>query len=630
MKKIKILSIVVLLGILFSCKDYLDVVPDNVATIDNAFANRNEAEKYLSTCYSYLPRDPDPWYNPAMLAGDEFWTYWPIISNSVLPEYPQLIARGSQNIVAPYLNYWDGEMYAKDLYNALRDCNIFLNNIDKPVDLEEAMKTRWIGEVQFLKAYYHFYLLRMYGPVPIVKNNLDVTANTDEVRVYRDPVDSVFNYIVSLLDTAATKLPDEIENKTSELGRITRPIALAIKARVLVTAASPLFNGNSDYVNLENPDGTQLFNITKDDQKWVRAAIACKEAIDACETAGNQLYNFSSALVSISDTLRQQMSIRNAVCEKWNEEIIWGYSNSTTETLQRECIPRLDENYIGNELTLGQMAPTLKMAEMFYTNNGVPITEDKTWNYADRYQLNTATVLDENYLQTDYQTVNLHFNREPRFYADLAFDGSKWYMQNGTWDIQAKYGQNQARKGSFGYSITGYFTKKLVNWKFEITSSSAYSYENYSWPMMRMGDLYLLYAEALNEAYGPTADAYTYINKIRTRAGLKSVEESWTNYSNKPTKYTTQSGLREIIHQERAIELAFEGSRFWDLRRWKEAASALNASVRGWNIDYEDANSYYRPVLLFNQEFVTPRDYLWPIKEYDISVNPNLIQNIGW
>jgi hypothetical protein len=151
----------------------------------------------------------------------------------------------------------------------------------------------------------------------------------------------------------------------------------------------------------------------------------------------------------------------------------------------------------------------------------------------------------------------------------------------------------------------------------------------YPWPEMRMADLYLLYAEALNELNGPEAEAYQWIDLVRSRAGLQSVEESWSNYSTDPSKYQTQSGLREIIHQERSIELAFEGQRYWDLLRWKTAHIELNNAIRGWDISQKDAASYYQPLLLFNQRF-SLRDYLWPIEIGEIRINKNLVQNTGW
>ncbi|MBO9659004.1 MAG: RagB/SusD family nutrient uptake outer membrane protein, partial [Chitinophagaceae bacterium] len=178
------------------------------------------------------------------------------------------------------------------------------------------------------------------------------------------------------------------------------------------------------------------------------------------------------------------------------------------------------------------------------------------------------------------------------------------------------------------YSITGYYTKKLVNTKLAFTTTNI-SIERYAWPIMRLADLYLLYAEALNES-GNSGAAIPYLNRIRERAGLASVESAWSNFSNRPTKYTTVDGLREIIQQERGIELAFEGSRFWDLRRWKTAHEKLNQPIYTWNITRESTEDYYQRILEFNQTFVAPRDYLWPLSEAELQINTNLVQNTGW
>lgn len=631
---IKIALIAPLFAILAACQDYLDVVPDNVPTMEHAFSNRNEAEKALFTCYSFLPNEANPDYNPAFNAGDEVWTYWPMTEDYFsLDSYN--IARGLQNRAAPLMNYWDG-YNGRSMWQGIRMCNIFMDNIDNVPDIADFEKQRWVAEAKFLKAYFHWYLFRMYGPIPIADENLDITADPEDVKVVRQPVDSVVNYIASLLDEAAgdgfSGLPSVIDSRTTELGRVTRVAALAIKARVLVTAASPLFNGNTDFQSLENPDGTLLFNTTYEPDKWVRAAEACRLAVEAAEDAGVQLYTFNSSQVVLNDAQKQEMSIRNAVTEKWNSELIWGATNDDIDNarpsywIQLFACPQLDPG-VTNLSLKGKFAPTLKMAELFYTENGVPIDEDKAWDYTDRYELRTTTS-DDVGMQPNYQTVGLHFDREPRFYASIAFDGSTWLMRNRTYNIQSKIGQHSGKRQSRLYSVTGYFTKKVVNWNLVATSSSV-TVEPYPWPIIRLADLYLLYAEALNES-GRSTEALPFVNKVRERAGLHSVEQSWSEYSTNPSKYTTVAGLRSIIQQERGIELAFEGSRFWDLRRWKTATRILNAPIYGWDIEQSTYEAYNRRILLFRQSFDSLRDYLWPIHEYALQINPNLVQNPGW
>ncbi|MBS1322489.1 MAG: RagB/SusD family nutrient uptake outer membrane protein, partial [Parabacteroides sp.] len=158
MKKIKnfIYTMLILLSVtLNSCFDkYLDIVPDNIATIENAFSMRVTAERFLFTCYSWLPNDASFDDAPGLLAGDEFWAIHDgaeSYSGNALK-----IAKGDQGVTNPYLNYWDGAEGGKPLFRAIRECNIFLENVDKIPDIEELDRENWTGEVLFLKAYYHF------------------------------------------------------------------------------------------------------------------------------------------------------------------------------------------------------------------------------------------------------------------------------------------------------------------------------------------------------------------------------------------------------------------------------------------------------------------------------------------
>lgn len=631
MKKIQYYLVIAIMALLPTSCNYLDIVPDNVATIDNAFTMRTTAEKYLFTCYRYMPSQASLYDNPAWTAGDEFWFPYPSIGISAAGWN---IARGSQNASNPYVNYWDG---VSKLFVGIRDCNIFIENIDKVNDLDIQEKARWVAEVKFLKAYYHFWLLRMYGPIPLIRENLPISASVDEVKVYREPVDDGFDYVVQLLDEAIPDLPDKIDFEVTELGRITKPIALAVKAKVLVTAASPLFNGNTDFTGFNDNRGVSLFNTSYNKERWSLAVDACKAAIEFCDSVGFSLYNFKPALGSnsLSDETITQMSIRNSVCDKWNSEIIWGNPNSSTVTLQRNATPYgLNPTFIAHESVLGNLGVTIKIAELFYSKNGIPITEDKTWDYNNRFQLRSVGQDEKFHLQTGYTTATLNCDREPRFYADLAFDGGIWFGNgrlddNDQWVIRSKAGQIQVRISLNRNCITGYWPKKLVHFENIIGASNSYTVQNYAWPVMRLADLYLLYAEALNEANGPSEEVYHWINLVRQRAGLKSVEESWSQFSKSPEKYTTVDGLREIIQQERLIELAFEGHRFWDLRRWKKAHAEMNKPITAWNVEQSDPNLYYRELTLYKPTFLV-RDYFWPIREDNILVNPNLVQNLGW
>ena len=641
----KIFSIIAL-SILTGCTDFLDVVPDNIATIDMAFNNRTNAEKYLATCYSYIPLYGAQRDNPGLTSGNDIWFYT-MEDASFNNKWSFGIANGLQNTSDPLNNYWDGGNGGKQLYRAIRDCNIFIENVSdrtKVADLDETERRRWIAEIKVMKAFYHYYLFQLYGPIPIVDVNLPISAPEEEVRIKRDKIETVVSYIVDLINEAVTDLPLKIYNEATEMGRITQPAALAIKAKTLLLAASPLFNGNTDYANFKDKNGEPFFPQTNDANKWKIASDACKEALDVALKAGHDLYDFKEeTLENLPENLMYSMNVRQAVTERFNKELVWGCGKSYTYDLQCMCQPRILLFHGEKQNTCkGAYSPTLDIAEMFYSNNGVPIEEDKEWaannSYNNRYETAVATATDKYFIKEGYQTVKLHFNREPRFYGTLGFDGSSWYGHgkehaDDLYYLEAKKGQITGQSQLANYSVTGYYAKKLVYYKNIISESSAVI-EEYPFPIVRLADLYLMYAEALNEAtdngeFVPK-EVYDNIDIIRKRSGLEGVVDSWSKYSINPEKPSTKEGMREIIRKERQIELALEGSRFHDLRRWKLARSTYNnALVRGWSIDQETTEDYYVIRNIAQMKYVQ-KDYLWPLKYDDIINNPNLIQNPGW
>ena len=611
-----------------------------------AFNNRTNAEKYLATCYSYIPLYGAQRDNPGLTSGNDIWFYT-MEDASFNNKWSFGIANGLQNTSDPLNNYWDGGNGGKQLYRAIRDCNIFIENVSdrtKVADLDETERRRWIAEIKVMKAFYHYYLFQLYGPIPIVDVNLPISAPEEEVRIKRDKIETVVSYIVDLINEAVTDLPLKIYNEATEMGRITQPAALAIKAKTLLLAASPLFNGNTDYANFKDKDGEPFFPQTNDANKWKIASDACKEALDVALKAGHDLYDFKEeTLENLPENLMYSMNVRQAVTERFNKELVWGCGKSYTYDLQCMCQPRILLFHGEKQNTCkGAYSPTLDIAEMFYSNNGVPIEEDKEWaasnSYNNRYETAVATATDKYFIKEGYQTVKLHFNREPRFYGTLGFDGSSWYGHgkehaDDLYYLEAKKGQITGQSQLANYSVTGYYAKKLVYYKNIISESSAVI-EEYPFPIVRLADLYLMYAEALNEAtdngeFVPK-EVYDNIDIIRKRSGLEGVVDSWSKYSINPEKPSTKEGMREIIRKERQIELALEGSRFHDLRRWKLARSTYNnALVRGWSIDQETTEDYYVIRNIAQMKYVQ-KDYLWPLKYDDIINNPNLIQNPGW
>ena len=224
------------------------------------------------------------------------------------------------------------------------------------------------------------------------------------------------------------------------------------------------------------------------------------------------------------------------------------------------------------------------------------------------------------------------------FFAYIGFDGGKWFSIECCNDNETSSYPIKSKKGDIAgvsdelYSPTGYFTKKLVSYQNVNTSATNINYV-YSFPIIRLSDLYLLYAEALNELNEtPTTDVYYYVQQVRNKAGLDeggSLVNTWRNHSNRPDKPTTQRGMREIIQKERMIELAFEGHRYHDVRRWKLGSTYLNTQIKGWSVLEQDPEYFYNARVLFTRKFM-PRDYLWPIKTNSINRNPKLVQNPQW
>lgn len=619
-----------IIGMFSNCSDYLDVVPDGVATLDNTFSNRINSEKFLFSCYNMIPNQNDPFTYPGLMGADEMW-YQKDLSN----RSGARIARNDQNATDPFQNNWDGRRDGRNLWIGIRDCNIFLENIERVPDLQAWERVRWVSEVKFIKAYLHFFLLQLYGPIPIVDKNLQVNADPEEVRVFREPVDSVVNYVVNLLDESMENLPDRIEETTTEMGRITKSIAASVKAKALVWAASPLLNGNSDYVNFKDKRGVQLISSEKDNNKWNRALEAIVEAINISHENGHTLYHYQRGFDAMSDTTLLKYTLRGAVSERplQNPEIIWAhpaYANNTQ--YQNYCTPKFEAWAQVNVSTIGA---TLKVAEQYYTMNGVPIDEDPSWNYTKRYEMRRDTgTYHKYYISKGEITANLNFYREPRFYAHLAFDRSLYEMltqkENETIVIKNRTGDTHGIIFNANYIPTGYFIKKMVSFRSATTTSSPSPWR-FSVPNIRLSDLYLLRAEAENEIKEtPDNDVYQWVDSVRLRAGLEGVVDSWTKHSVIPAKPSTKEGMREIIKRERLIELAFEGHRPFDLRRWKDALKYQNEPIQGWDIQGVKAEEYYQIITIFNNRNFTTKDYLWPLWTTTIIKNSNLVQNPGW
>ena len=372
-------------------------------------------------------------------------------------------------------------------------------------------------------------------------------------------------------------------------------------------------------------------NTTYDPEKWKKAMEAAAEAISVAEKFNSELgrQNFmlyTSADSSLPDAERGHRNYRDAFTkEHWNglEFIEAKGDRGGCQMLQALMGPRS----IAKNMSLGwktTSVPTMEAVEMYYTKNGLPWEDDPETKGIDPYAYNAEA-----------GTANLHLYKEPRFYASVGYD-------RGTYEIDGKeitlYLRGDELHGSTlketdeYQSCTGYLCQKWIPKAstYNIASNST-SYYHYAYPYLRLPELYLSYAEADFEYNGSlSTQSLEYINLVRKRCGLPTFQDSWALAGGIPTGQK----LRKVLHQERSIEFLFEGRRFHDLRRWKEAPEVMNKQPRSWNRDGKTAEEFYQ-VIEANQGgrvriFESPKSYWMAVPMSEINKNPNLVQNPGY
>ena len=679
-----IFSLALTLSVLLSsCSEYLNVVPDNVITLDDIFRLREDAFHALAKVYNYIPNDLDT-HATTWNLGDEWIGR---IDNDVQNNTGNLrgerIMRGLQSVTSPLLNFWSSRGTgstngAKPLYEALSVCNTFLEEIHKTRGIAEEERRDWIAQVKFLKAYYHFLLVRHYGPIVIIESNTATGEATGEaVFRYRDKVEDAFQYIVKLIDEAIPDLPTAREE--TNLGMVDQVVAKGIKARVLLYYASPFYSGNREfYADFVDPRDKKPFFPVDDTPaqtkaKWEMALAAVNEAINAANVEHKTLYTYPKdktyfqtnandsdwrndrKLAEINPSQMELVyNLRYVLVDPWNSELIWGLSNinyggdgalsSSTNirlsTLLRDRYGITGWDYGAAAYSWQWMAATYRMTERYYTKNGLPIDEDLTFNYNGRHEAFITPNIDEpefvniaGIMQPGFQTINLYANREMRFYANLGFTGGLWRAHFDVCPTVMFQNSPGGRESNVSYD---FFCSGVGIQKFAHPESRSNAWQRqvpYPYPLLRLADLYLMKAEILNEIKdAPDREVWDAINLVRARAGIPNVETVWSNPALAKTvnKHTTKDGMRDIILRERSIELSFEGHRFWDMQRHKRAHFEFNTSIQGWSYLGENFNDFFvlNPNLQARRFGIT--DYLWPIRLDELNTNANLVQNPGW
>ena len=649
----KILILIYALALMPSCADYLNVVPDNTLTLEDLFTRKEEAWDALAKVYSYMPRiektHETPW-----LAGDEYLGRLDLNDNTGNLRGIRLM-RGLQSVSDPLLGTWSGTSGGKHLYAGIRQANVFLEHIDNVPDMTDAEKNEWKAQVKFLKAYYSFLLVKQYGPIIIADELIAPDASKEELFQERSKVEDCFNYIIGLMNEAIPDLQEKIPSTL--LGQVDQAVAKSIKARVMLFRASPFFNGNMEFFgDFYDHDGEPFFPLTYNKEKWKDAIDAINEAIATCEANGITLYHYDAQpyifdrddYAANSENVQRIYDLRMAVTDPWNNELIWGYSNLDIYNqgeLAHSTNMRLPEGYGGGITNTASyswqwLAATYRMTERYYTKNGVPVDEDLTFDLDKKWEITTTPGAgDPEYqqlrgiMQPGAETIRLYLNREPRFYANLAITGGYWRSHGvriNTMMYAGSDGGFNSSQHTTDFYETGIGIKKFVH--MESKSGHWARTVKYPYPIIRLADLYLMKAEALNEYYdAPTQEVYDAINQVRRRAGIPDVEAVWADGGivRSVNKHKTKEGMRDIILQERGIELAFEGSRFWDMVRTKRAVMEFSTPVWGWNYTGSNGATFFNLEVKQTRRF-TITDCLWPIDLNEINTNSNLVQNPGW
>lgn len=629
--KLYTVSLIIAMGAAVASCDFLEVVPAEKPTLPDATKDYNTTLGFLYSCYAGIQNPV--YFARAEGSADEF-------------AIPELWGYACQNV--GYGLYTPSNLIDHrwgTYYRFIGQCHLFLQELENAKGITDADKNRWIAEAKFLIAYYHFEVLRFYGPCPITDSYIAMDTPNSEYNG-RSHYDYVTNWIVDLLDEASFDLPTTIRD--NEWGRATVAIAKSIKARALVYAASPLWNGEFPYPNwtnkVETPGyGTELVSRTYDRSKWERALTACNEALEAADAEGFELFRdetlYSNANISLPyipgmssnaefDAFKKKVLLMryviNAKPTEGNREFVWGLNVGNDQMVIHALPTRVIQQSNGNWYNgYSGIAPTLNSAEFFYTANGKTPAMDQNFAREDEW-------FTSGNLTGREDIIKLNIGREPRFYAWFAFDGGDYgsRIKNGQpLILQLKNDQQQGLNPTLfnrDHCSTGYMSQKYLRPDAVVNASGSLSIGgDVPRPLVRMAELYLNLAEC-QAALGNT-DAIETLNIIRDRAGVPLLQES---------DITSEMPLIEWVRNERFIELWGEGHRYFDVRRWVQAPKYFAAGVRkALNIEEKQNPSFEE----FNKPVQLARPYLWETRMYMAPIfyneaykNPQMVQAPGY
>ncbi len=637
MKIRKILYVTFVAGLslgAISCSDYLDVskeITQNLS-IEEVFENPTYTKSWYANIYNSISE-----YSETGSESNAFKNPWSNMCGEISSQKgpsKDVMTSGYTAGNASFLRW-------ATLYKYIRQAMIFLekgkpvgNASDKVVITPEEM-ARMKDEARFFIAYSYVSIFELHGPCPIVTEIED--AAYPHIKDYARPsVDEFTSYVDSLLQGVieGSNLPNSVVSQSNgvtsynlnEMVRPTKVAAMALRAKLWMFVASPLFNGGyEEAMKLTDTEGKRLFP-DYNPEKWKMAKQHVKELIDFAEAQGHKLYKVYK---TDNVTLDPDQSVYK-LFQCFNDEILWATSNNSYSDqykMEMRTTPR--DIYS----CYGTVGPTQESVDQFFMNNGLSIG-DANSGYKEDNLVSLQNVING---RTDTKVFNMYANREPRFYADVIYQGKSWHIQP---TDNANYYVDFSKAGGAGPAssdtpLVGYLLGKFKNRTILNTGSYVQKFSRPS-ILFRLADFYLYYAEACNEVDPNDPDIITYIDKVRERAGIPGYMELANG--GKTNIIGDQILQRKAIQRERFVELYCEGQRYFDIRRWmicEPGNEADQTKFSGMN-EYGDPTktigtneSYYRRTVIEKRVW-RKEMYLYPIHQNVINQSKLMVQNPGW
>ena len=605
MKKFKFIIASLFLATLFlySCQKNLNLTPMGSFSSATVWKDPNLVQAFVNNIYRGLGIPFDINMMASYVDDAEFTPDWGVhdFNNCILT--PDQI---------PGIAGWFGanmnQMLWRPLYKEIRNCNLFFENINKVPFTDPARKQRMIGEVHFLRAYFYHELTALYGGVPIIKKAYKLT---DNFIVPRNTYAQCIAFEVADCDTAASLLP-EVETGDNN-GRATKGAALALKSRILLYAASDLHNKvSSIFPGYAHPE---LLGYTSGSQqaRWQAAKDAAKAVMDLgiyslAPAPGNtpQTIGESYSKIFLSQSTPEDIFVRYFTPKNYIEENNWSIGNPGLF-----CEPNGYHCW-------GNNTPTGDLVDAFEMDNGTPFSWKNPAEAAAPYK-----------------------NRDPRFYADILYEGARWkprpadlqkydpigIIQVGTWQkwdastgtMVEKYGLDSRHSPveNWNGTYTGYYLRKFI----DPSVDAQYNAQGIPWRFFRYTEILLNYSEACIEL-GEDAEARTYLNMIRHRVGMPDITVSGDS-------------LLQAYRNERRVEMCYEEQRFFDIRRWAIGPKGYHP-VHAVHVLYKllpnhqtDSVPTITPYV-YQQRSWNNKAYFYPITRDEMNRNDKLIQNPGY